>query len=519
MDLSRQNSIILSITILTTFASFVKSSLPQGLQTLNISSEITTDPNITASFATDFGNLFNCTPGAVFFPSSPKDIATLIRFSYTSTTPFHISQRGLGHSAYGQTLVPDGILIDMSSLDRTNYNRINVTSNGPIPYADVGAEQIWIDVLNATLKHDLMPRLLTDYLSLTVGGTLSNAGLSGRAFMHGPQISNVYELDVITGTGEIVTCSKESNPDLFYAVLGGLGQFGVITRARIALEPAQKRVRWLELFYTDIKVLTSDEEKLISTGNSLSGIVDYLEGEVLFNVTQGLLTGSFNFSNSDVEKIVKLASENSGPIYLLNVVLFYNDTTATSVDQKVELLLKELHYTSGFAFSYDLPLFNFLNRLSFRVAATSSVAQCPWLVMLVPKSKVLEFGSKVYRGILNGFKGGRFFLLYPLNRAMWDDEMSAVTPNEEVFYRADFLWTSEAANETKSIAKKNKQIQNICEKYNFGCKEYLPHFTNQIAWQKQFGEKWEKFVSRKMKYDPKALLSPGQRIFTTLGIN
>ncbi|KAJ4808643.1 Cytokinin oxidase/dehydrogenase [Rhynchospora pubera] len=211
MDLSRQSSIILSITILTTFASNVKSSLPQGLQTLNISSEITTDPNITASFATDFGNLFNRTPGAVFFPSSPNDITTLICFSYTSTTPFHISQRGLGHSTYGQTLVPDGILIDMSSLGRKNHNRINVT-NGPIPYADVGAEQIWIDVLNATLKHDLMPR-----------------------------------------TGETVTCSRESNPDLFYAVLGGLGQFGVITRARIALEPAQKRVRWLELFYTDIK--------------------------------------------------------------------------------------------------------------------------------------------------------------------------------------------------------------------------------------------------------------------------
>ncbi|KAJ4782220.1 Cytokinin dehydrogenase 1 [Rhynchospora pubera] len=296
MDLSRQSSIILSITILTTFASNVKSSLPQGLQTLNISSEITTDPNITASFATDFGNLFNRTPGAVFFPSSPNDIATLISFSYTSTTPFHISQRGLGHSTYGQTLVPDGILIDMSSLGRTNHNRINVT-NGPIPYADVGAEQIWIDVLNATLKHDLMPRVLTDYLSLTVGGTLSNAGISGRAFMHGPQISNVYELDVITGTGEIVTCSRESNPDLFFAVLGGLGQFGVITRARIPLEPAQKRVRWLELFYTDIKVLTSDEEKLISTGNSLSGIIDYMEGQILLSVTQGSLTGAVAYGS------------------------------------------------------------------------------------------------------------------------------------------------------------------------------------------------------------------------------
>ncbi|KAJ4789135.1 Cytokinin oxidase/dehydrogenase [Rhynchospora pubera] len=386
MELSRHSSIILSITIVTTFVSFVKSSLPQGLQTLNISSEISTDPNITASFATDFGNLFNCTPGAVFYPSSPNDIATLIRFSYTSSKPFPISQRGRGHSTYGQTLVPDGILIDMSSLGHTNYSRINVT-DGPFPYADVGAEQLWIDVLNATLKRDLMPRMLTDYLYLTVGGTLSNAGISGQEFKHGPQISNVYELDVVTGTGEIVTCSREFNPDLFYAALGGLGQFGVITRARFALEPAQKRVRWRRLFYTDIKLVTSDLEKLISPDNNLSGIIDFVEGEVLLSATQASLIGStFNFTDSDVQKIIDLASDNNGPIYLVDAVVFYNDTTATSAEQKVDLLLKELQYTSGFAFSNDIPLLNFLNRLHYQETARSSQGQFhPWLSMFVPK--------------------------------------------------------------------------------------------------------------------------------------
>ncbi|KAF5943442.1 hypothetical protein HYC85_017519 [Camellia sinensis] len=44
-----------------------------------------------------------------------------------------------------------------------------------------------------------------------------------------------------TGKGEILTCSEEQNSELFHAVLGGLGQFGMITRARIALEPAPQR--------------------------------------------------------------------------------------------------------------------------------------------------------------------------------------------------------------------------------------------------------------------------------------
>ena len=46
-----------------------------------------------------------------------------------------------------------------------------------------------------------------------------------------------------SGKGELVTCSKDTNSELFFAVLGGLGQFGIIIRARIALKPAPKRVR------------------------------------------------------------------------------------------------------------------------------------------------------------------------------------------------------------------------------------------------------------------------------------
>lgn len=50
---------------------------------------------------------------------------------------------------------------------------------------------------------------------------------------------------ILTGKGELVTCSKEKNSELFNGVLGGLGQFGIITRARIALEPAPQRVIYI----------------------------------------------------------------------------------------------------------------------------------------------------------------------------------------------------------------------------------------------------------------------------------
>lgn len=70
---------------------------------------------------------------------------------------------------------------------------------GKVPYVDVSGGELWINILHESLKHGLTPKSWTDYLHLTVGGTLSNAGVSGQAFRHGPQINNVYQLEVVTG--------------------------------------------------------------------------------------------------------------------------------------------------------------------------------------------------------------------------------------------------------------------------------------------------------------------------------
>lgn len=58
-----------------------------------------------------------------------------------------------------------------------------------------------------------------------------------------------------------MTCSETQNADLFYGVLGGLGQFGIITKARISLEPAPKMVSIYKQLYTHLYV-TKNEENL-----------------------------------------------------------------------------------------------------------------------------------------------------------------------------------------------------------------------------------------------------------------
>jgi cytokinin dehydrogenase len=200
----------------------------------------------------DFGGLSRAEPLAVYHPRGADDVAALVRAAYTRGSGLRVSARGHGHSISGQAQVPGGVVVDMSHGWRADAGRKHAAPARALPaysaalgghYVDVWGGELWIDVLNWTLAHGgLAPRSWTDYLYLSVGGTLSNAGISGQAFHHGPQISNVHELDLVTGKGETVTCSPTTNAELFFGALGGLGQLGIITRARIALEPAPRKV-------------------------------------------------------------------------------------------------------------------------------------------------------------------------------------------------------------------------------------------------------------------------------------
>jgi cytokinin dehydrogenase len=93
------------------------------------------------------------------------------------------------------------------------------------------------------LRYGSTPPVLPDYLGLTVGGTLAAGGIGGTSHLYGPQVDQVHELEVVTPGGEVVSCSPAVYPRLFYAVLGGHGQSGIITRATIPLVPAPQRAR------------------------------------------------------------------------------------------------------------------------------------------------------------------------------------------------------------------------------------------------------------------------------------
>lgn len=152
-----------------------------------------------SAMARDFGNQCSFLPAAVLHPGSVSDIAATVRhvFSLGEGSPLTVAARGHGHSLMGQSQAAQGIVVRMESL-RGPRLQVNDAGVSP-PSVDAPGGELWINVLRETLKHGLAPKSWTDYLHLTVGGTLSNAGVSGQAFRHGPQVSNVNQLEIVTG--------------------------------------------------------------------------------------------------------------------------------------------------------------------------------------------------------------------------------------------------------------------------------------------------------------------------------
>src|SRR6266849_5417750 len=208
------------------------------------------------AIAVDGGNLFHRVPAAVLRPGSVQDVIKMVQ--YANQHSLKIAIKGQGHSRYGQTQAEAGIVIDSSTL-----NAIQAPTTESVD-AQPGA--LWGQVAGVTLGKGLTPPVLLDFMGLAVGGTLNAGGLGNTSPHYGAQVDNVTELDVVTGDGRFVTCSADRDSELFNMVLAGLGQCGIIVRARIRLMPAPGGVVLHNLVYDDLEAYISDQKRVVMEG-------------------------------------------------------------------------------------------------------------------------------------------------------------------------------------------------------------------------------------------------------------
>ena len=316
----------------------------------------------------------------------------------------------------------------MTSLKGIKVAPLGDAASSGLPYVEAMGGEMWVDVLKASLEYGMAPRSWTDCLALTVGGTLSNAGVSGQAFRHGPQVSNLLSLEVVTGTGEVVECSAMKKSELFFAVLGGLGQFGIITKARIVLEAAPQRVKWVRALYTDFAAFKADQEALIGASEPF----DFVEGFVVLNNENSVNGwGSVPFVRSDINAAMIPATAGS-VMYCLEVTKAYFVADLESVDVTVARMLAPLSFDRELVFKTDTTFFKFLDRDHETEIApkASNACQCAWnaphacqwtmphplLSLFVPSSAIDQFDKLVFKRLVSsGFNGP--VLVYSMNKS------------------------------------------------------------------------------------------------------
>jgi FAD/FMN-containing dehydrogenase len=213
------------------------------------------DPADLERYRTDWGRWTFRAPGAVARPRTTEQVAELVRWCRDHGVT--ITPRAQGHSQSGQSTNEGGVVLDITAMDTIHA----IDRDGAI--ADVQGGVVWRDLVAATTRQGLVPRVLTNNLGVCVAGTVSVAGIGAASFRYGLQADNVAELEVVTGTGEVVVCSREQNRELFDVVRCGFGQFGIITRAKVMLRPCKSRVRMFHLLYDDLGTFMRDAERIM----------------------------------------------------------------------------------------------------------------------------------------------------------------------------------------------------------------------------------------------------------------
>ncbi len=146
--------------------------------------------------------------------------------------------------------------------------------------ADVDGMCTYEDLVAATLPYGLAPLVVPQLKTITVGGAVSGLGIESASFRNGLPHESVLEMDVLTGSGELLTVSRDRHEDLFHAFPNSYGTLGYSTRLRIELEAVKPFVALRHIRFDSLDELVSTMDRIIDTGGFEGVPVDYLDGVV-----------------------------------------------------------------------------------------------------------------------------------------------------------------------------------------------------------------------------------------------
>jgi FAD/FMN-containing dehydrogenase len=166
-------------------------------------------------------------PACVARCTGVADVVAAVRFA--RERDLLVAVRAGGHGVGGHAICDGGLVIDLSPMKGIRVDPVARTAR-----AEAGV--LWGELDRETQLHGLA----------TVGGIVTHTGIAGLTLgggigwlmrKHGVTVDNLLSADVVTAQGEMVTASEEENPDLFWGIRGGGGNFGIVTSFEYRLHP------------------------------------------------------------------------------------------------------------------------------------------------------------------------------------------------------------------------------------------------------------------------------------------
>ncbi|MBA3542283.1 MAG: FAD-binding oxidoreductase, partial [Deltaproteobacteria bacterium] len=269
--------------------------------------------------------------------------------------------------------------IDISDLDEI----LLIDPDRRICVAESGVT--FVDLVAATLRHGLVPIVVPELKTITIGGAVAGCSIESMSFVHGGFHDTCTEYEVVTGTGEVLVCTPDNRHSLVFQMMHGtFGTLGIVTRLAFRLVPAE---RFVKLVYETHSTIEAYQAAIAR--HAEANDVDFMDGIIHSPTKYVLSCGQF----------VAKAPYTSRYDWMK----IYYQSTATRTEDYLT--------TPDYFFRYDRGVTNvrpksFLGRLLFGKFMTSNellwiARKLHWMLrrehptvtldVFVPYSKVPEF--------------------------------------------------------------------------------------------------------------------------------
>ena len=178
-------------------------------------------------------------PGLILRPRGTGDVATAVRFGREEG--LEIAVRGGGHSAAGHSTIDDGLLIDLGAM-----RAIRVDAPRGRAWVQGGCKLIDLD--RETSYYGLAVPAGVNW-DTGIGGLALGGGYGWLCRRHGMTADNLESAEVVTADGDIVRASPTEDPELYWGLRGGGGNFGIVTWFEFRAHPVPPIVRSLDLLF------------------------------------------------------------------------------------------------------------------------------------------------------------------------------------------------------------------------------------------------------------------------------